>query len=149
MVCLIFFIEMVGVFDILYMPLGNPVDHFLLCFEALEAEKTRLYLSSSPCVWLLLELARGGQKRLVSQWRKRLVDWFFPLTPFCWKVAKFLHWSPELWSEALKFICRYVHISLETAISTFFLCPVGLKCSCIYPCFCLSQRVLLFLLSCP
>ena len=39
---------MVGVFDILYMPLGNPADHFLLCYETLEAEKTRLYPSSSP-----------------------------------------------------------------------------------------------------
>ena len=39
---------MVGVFDILYMPLGNPVDHFLLCYEPLKAKKTRLYPSSSP-----------------------------------------------------------------------------------------------------
>ena len=38
---------MVGVFDILYMPLGNPVDHFLLYYEPLEAEKTILYTSSS------------------------------------------------------------------------------------------------------
>ena len=38
---------MVGVFDILYMPLGNPVDHFLLCFEPLEAEKNIFYTSSS------------------------------------------------------------------------------------------------------
>ena len=48
-------IEMVVVFDILYMPLRNCVDHFLLCYEPLEAEKTRLYPSSSPGLWLLLE----------------------------------------------------------------------------------------------
>ena len=34
-------------FDILYLPLRHPVDHFLLCYESLEAEKTRLYPSSS------------------------------------------------------------------------------------------------------
>ena len=33
---------MVGVFDILYLPLWNPADHFLLCYERLDAEKTRL-----------------------------------------------------------------------------------------------------------
>ena len=34
---------MVGVFDILYIPIRNPVDHFLLYYEPLEAEKTRPY----------------------------------------------------------------------------------------------------------
>ena len=39
---------MVGMFDILYLPLRHPVDHFLLCYESLEAEKTRLYSPTSP-----------------------------------------------------------------------------------------------------
>ena len=69
---------MVGMFDILYMPLGNPVDHFLLCYEPSKAKKTRLYSSSSPGLWLLLEFGQGW----TCQWRKRLVDWFFLLTPF-------------------------------------------------------------------
>ena len=63
-------------------------------------------------------------------------------------MAKFLHWTPEFWSEALTSSCSYVQDSLETAISILFLCPVGLKVF-MHPCSCLSQRVLLFLLSYP
>ena len=41
---------MVGVFDIFHLPLRNSVDHFLIHYEPLEAEKTRLYPSSSPAL---------------------------------------------------------------------------------------------------
>ena len=41
---------MVVLFDILYLPLRDADDHFLLCYEPLEAEKTRLYPSSSPAL---------------------------------------------------------------------------------------------------
>ena len=61
---------MVGVFDILYMPLGNPVDHFLLCFEPLEAEKTRLYPSSSP--GLLLEFGQWWTKEIGESVEKEI-----------------------------------------------------------------------------
>ena len=39
---------MVDVFDILNLPLRNPVDHVLLCYGPLKAEKTRFYPFSSP-----------------------------------------------------------------------------------------------------
>ena len=61
---------MVGVFDILYMPLGNPVDHFLLCYEHLEAEKTRLYPSSSP--GLLLEFGQWWTKEIGESVEKEI-----------------------------------------------------------------------------
>ena len=57
-----YYIEMVGVSDILYVPLRNPVDYFLLCYEPLEAEKIRLYPSSAPCIWLLIEFGQGWTK---------------------------------------------------------------------------------------
>ena len=118
---------MVGVFDILYMTLRNPVDHFLLCYEPLEAEKTRLYHSSSPGLWLLLEFGQWCTKEIGESVEKEISGLILFRLLSCWDVTKFLHWKPDLWSEALKFICRYVQVSLETAISIFFLCPVGLK----------------------
>ena len=63
---------MVGVFDILYMPLGNPADHFLLCYETLEAEKTRLYPSSTPCIGLLLEFGQGWTKEIGESVEKEI-----------------------------------------------------------------------------
>ena len=63
---------MVGVFDILYMPLGNPVDHFLLCYEPLKAKKTRLYPSSSPGLWLLLEFGQGWTKEIGESVEKEI-----------------------------------------------------------------------------
>ena len=74
-----YYIEMVVVFD---MSLGNSVDHFLLYYETLEAEKTRLYPSSTPWNWVLLEFGQGWTKEIGESVGKRLVDWLFPLTPF-------------------------------------------------------------------
>ena len=123
----IYYREMVGVFDILYMPLRNPVDHFLLCYEPLEAEKIRLHPSSTPGLWLLLEFGKGWTKEIGESVEKEISGLILSSDSFlCWEVAKFLHWSPELWSEALTFSCSYVQDSLETAISILCLCPVGL-----------------------
>ena len=63
---------MVVVFDILYMPLRNCVDHFLLCYEPLEAEKTRLYPSSSPWNWLLLQFGKGWTKEIGESVEKEI-----------------------------------------------------------------------------
>ena len=123
----IYYREMVGVFDILYMPLRNPVDHFLLCYEPLEAEKIRLYPSSTPGLWLLLEFVWWWTKEIGESVEKETSGLIVSRLLSCWEVAKFLHWRPDLWSETLRFICRYVQVSLETAISIFFLSPVGLK----------------------
>ena len=51
---------------------------------------------------------------------------------FCCEVAKFLHWRLEPWSEALAFSWSYIQVSLETATSTLFLCPVGLGPKCVH-----------------
>ena len=128
--------------------LGNPVHHFLLCYEHLEAEKTRLYPSSSPGVWLLLEFGQWWTKEIGESVEKEISGLILSWLLSCCEVAKFLHWSPELCSEVLAFGCSYVQDSLETAISILFRCPVGLKVF-MYLCSCLSQRVLLFLLSYP
>ena len=83
---------MVGVFDILYIPIRNPVDHFLLCYETLEAEKTRLYPSSTPCIGLLLEFGQGWTKEIGESVEKEISGLILSSDSFlCWEVAKFLH----------------------------------------------------------
>ena len=124
--------------------LGNPVDNFLLCYESLEAEdhQTLSLLLSSPLTstWIWPRV----DERVWWVSGERLVDWLFPLTPFFLGSGQVSPLKPRIWSENLAFSCSYVQDSLETAISIFFLCPVGLKVF-VHTYSCLTQRVLLSL----
>ena len=69
---------MVDVFDILYLPLRNPVDHFLLCYGPLKAEKTRFYPSSSPGLWLLFEFGQWWTKEIGESVKKEIGGLILP-----------------------------------------------------------------------
>ena len=64
---------MVGVFDILYLPLWNPIDifYYVMNLWRIRPDFIPLALLASD---FYLSLASGGQKKLVTQWRKRFMD---------------------------------------------------------------------------
>ena len=113
-----------GVFDILYRNGGcvwyslyaprEPCWSFSIMFWTFGGwEEHILYLQlfwplTSTWVW------PGMAKRAwwVSGERDYWIDYFLWLLS-CWEVAKLLHWSPELWSEALTFSCSYVQDSFR------------------------------------
>ena len=114
---------MVGVFDILYLPLRSPLDYFLLCYEHLEAEKTRLYPSSSPGLWLLLEFGQWQTKEIVESVEKEIRGLIISSDSFLAGSCQISPLKPKLWLEALTSSCSYVQDSLETAISILFFAP--------------------------
>ena len=136
---------MVGVFAILYLPVWNPVDHFLLFYEPLEAEKTRLYPSSSPGLWFLLEFGQWWTKEIGVSVEKKIRGLILSSDTFL--AGKWPSFSTEAQSSGQRPFLLAAAM-YKTAISKLFLCPVGLKVF-MHPCSCLSQRVLLFLLNYP
>ena len=84
---------MVSVFDILYMTLRNPNDHFLLCYEPLEAEKTRLYSPTSPSLWLLLEFGQWWTKEIGESVEKKISGLILSSDAFL--AGKWLTFSTE------------------------------------------------------
>ena len=89
-----------GVFDILYLPLRIPVDHFLIGYEPLEAEKTRLYPSSSPGLWLLLEFGQWWTKEIGDSVEKEIHGLI--LSSYCFLAGQWPDLSTEAQSSGLR-----------------------------------------------
>ena len=111
---------MVGVFDILYLPLWKPVDHFLLCYEGLEAGKTRLYPSSSPVLWLLLEFGQWWTKEIGESVEKEIRGLILSSDSFL--AGKWPSLSTEAQSSGQRpsLLAAAMYKTLETAISILF-----------------------------
>ena len=80
--------------------LGNPVDHFLLCYEPLEAEKTRLYSPTSPSLWLLLEFGQWWTKEIGESVEKKIRGLILSSDTFL--VGKWPSFSTEAQSSGQK-----------------------------------------------
>ena len=137
---------MVGVFDILYLPLWNPIDIFYYVMNLWKLRRPD-FITLALLASDLLEFVQWWTKVIVESVGKEISGLILSSDSF--PAGKWPSFSTEAQSsESLTFSCSYVQHSLETAISILFLCSVGLKVF-MHPYSCLSQRVLLFLLSYP
>ena len=64
---------MVGVLDILYLPLWNPIDIFYYVMNLWRMRRPDFIPLALLASDFYLSLASGGQKKLLSQWRKKFV----------------------------------------------------------------------------